>query len=1428
MAIVGDASVIVRAITTSVKRDIEKAFRDARANIRKEGEAAGKEWADGVKKSIGNSDIAGSIRNNLGSSSVHAAAGNAGASVGRAFADSVENSVADIDISDSLGSALGNSVQSAVDDATDQAGEELESGMRDAGGRGGRGFLSGFLSSGFANAAVAASRSFTTMLVASNVLGPAIAGLVSALSAAASGLYAMASAASVAAGALGVLPGMIGIAIQSMATLKLAFSGVGDAIKLGTEAQEAQTASNAASAASAYAVADAQKALERARTSAGDAAYDAANRVADAERDVASAQSEVLSAQRALNDARREAIESLQELAFQAEGAGLAEERAALRLEEAHEKLKLAQQLPADNRARREAELAFKEAELGYRMAKDRNSDLEKEQKRASKAGVRGSQEVVAARERINSAQEKLANAEEQLADARLARQRQQRDSTLAIADAEERLRRAQEASASAMSDAAKKADEYEAALEKLGKPAANFVRYLVSLQDEFKGLKVAAGEGLFPRLQDALEPIVDNLFPVLENQLRETGKLLGEGAKGVGQMFDTQSTNRFKQVLEGNNEILGVFTKRGKDGENTFSRLARLLLRLLVAVQPLTKRFAEWIDELVKGWAAATRTNEQMDKLTGFFNKAGDRAALLGEIFGNIWGILVNLGKAADKSGVSLLESLASATEDLEKWLGKDATQDKLGRSFEVIADNLRAIGDLIVVVGREFFGLADNAAIGEAATGLIPFVENLGEILDRLTTATPALSGFATSVSELMLNLTETGTIDKMLVVMTKIVDIFASIAGSDAGRKILIVAGSIAAFTRPIGLALRILGFFFKAIVGGPIAVARAVGKLARFPGRLLASWRVLRGGGGLRAAFGALSTGSDKAKIALEKQMVTDKKKTGVLKALETQALKTAAALGRMQVAGAPIPATGAKAAQVGAAGAAAPGAHRGPGRFRSRLAGRNEAGFIAPSVAGSVDKASKTAGKSVSGAGAHASRSAGKFSRLGKVAGAVAKGPFKLLRLGLLGISRGLLAILGPIGIVIAVGYLLYKFFQDLYKKSPEFRKFVDAIVEKLSQLGDWFKKIYNDHIIPAMEAFFGWLNDNMPAIKKFFQDLWDKIIAVKDGIVKAWNAVAGEFRKQKKQLEEDIQAIKDAFTKMRETAERVVDNVKRKWKDFQDAVQELKDKIDARVQDIKDAWDKFVKKIEDGKNAIVNKWLEIRRAIFDMVDRVKEKWNDFQTKLEELKDKIGEKVQAIKDFFGGIPEAVASAFANLGSNAKRGINAFIDLINEHLIGKINDKLGVIGIEIPEIPRMAKGGRVKGQGGPTEDNQLRRLSAGEYVIPTRIARQLGYQTLDFIRRYGRLPAVPFAAGGVARATSGGVYAQLAEAGYNERVEPLGRDGLSARDRALLNMMRDLLANSGGDTWQIHPAPGMDEAELAHNIYQKVRFNRRAGK
>jgi hypothetical protein len=89
-----------------------------------------------------------------------------------------------------------------------------------------------------------------------------------------------------------------------------------------------------------------------------------------------------------------------------------------------------------------------------------------------------------------------------------------------------------------------------------------------------------------------------------------------------------------------------------------------------------------------------------------------------------------------------------------------------------------------------------------------------------------------------------------------------------------------------------------------------------------------------------------------------------------------------------------------------------------------------------------------------------------------------------------------------------------------------------------------------------------------------------------------------------------------------------------------------------------------------------------------------------------------------------------------------------------------------------------------------------------------------------------PIPPLAKGGIIQPTPGGTLARIGEAGRPERVEPLDPDGLSKRDKAMIQMLAGT-QGGGGATINVYPSQGMDENELAAIISRKIAWQMRGG-
>jgi hypothetical protein len=150
-------------------------------------------------------------------------------------------------------------------------------------------------------------------------------------------------------------------------------------------------------------------------------------------------------------------------------------------------------------------------------------------------------------------------------------------------------------------------------------------------------------------------------------------------------------------------------------------------------------------------------------------------------------------------------------------------------------------------------------------------------------------------------------------------------------------------------------------------------------------------------------------------------------------------------------------------------------------------------------------------------------------------------------------------------------------------------------------------------------------------------------------------------------------------------------------------------------------------------------------------------------------------VALLTNAFSGIAGAVSKAFSIVISVVKSAINALITVWN--------NTLGNLKITLPKI-------------GP-----------------------FGGGTIGFPK------ITPLAKGGVVYPSDDGTLARVAEAGRPERVEPLDPDGLSKRDKAMIQMLSG--GAGSGVNITINPSAGMDERELASIVSRQIAFQLRKG-
>ena len=682
---------------------------------------------------------------------------------------------------------------------------------------------------GVDRAAQSAYDSFARFWTIGAAAGTAVTGLVGGLSSLVSGLYLVGTAAVSAASSLAAVGGVLGSLIQGGIAVGIAFRGVGEAIGLGFDAaSEGADQSSASVIAAARRISDAQARIDEVRTRNAERTADAIDRVQDAERDLADAQRDARRAQDDLTNARKEAQEELQQLAFSAEDAALSEERAALRLEDAYEEMQAAAGLPADDRARLEAELAFKEADLGYRMAKDRASDLAEEQKRAAKAGVEGTETYTSALEQVEAANERAADAEAALAEAREDRSKVAEQNALDLAKAQQALERAYEDQTRALDEANSAARDYQDALDGLSDSASAFVQNLVDRKGDIEAFSGVVQEAFFQNFSGSFFTALDTVLKNLQVPLSATAAIMGQIGADLAD-FVNDNIGLFAEALDRGNSILQIFTQTGESGNGFFSDLAFILLKVWEAIGPLTTRFTEWITALADGAAVLLGTEEGLESLTGFFDRAGDRAAAFGDIFGGIFDLFGNL---ADAAGPAIDELLAYFNIAFDGMAGNaENNMAELTDFFLNVVDNLKPILELVGQLGLEFLKLGADESIGEAFSILADgrLRDSIVEIIDAFADSGPIFAELVVNVAEILGSLAESGSLEAFFGTLLSVAEVLNTVFANEQVQQVLAFVAPLLGFGKAIWALGKGVSFVGKVFKGALLAPLRLLGGL-----------------------------------------------------------------------------------------------------------------------------------------------------------------------------------------------------------------------------------------------------------------------------------------------------------------------------------------------------------------------------------------------------------------------------------------------------------------------------------------------------------------------------------------------------------------------------------------------------------------------
>lgn len=615
----------------------------------------------------------------------------------------------------------------------------------------------------------------------------ALVGASGAVASLAGGLFALGSQAAAATPALIVLPSIFSAMGQAAITAKLAFGGLGQAIG---KAFKQKTGGGGV---------DKMPGLLQAMDSATERYRNAVNRTNKAEA--------------RLNEVRKEAAERIEQLKFGAEDAAISEKKAGLELQKARESLARAQDLPPNSRARKEAELAFQEADLNYRRAIDKNSDLKKEVAEVTADGTRSAEEEVENSKEVVAAKDALTEAtydEKRADDAKTLAKKK-------LADAEKGIG----------GGGGGGGDPFAG----LNESQKKFAKFIVDLKPKIDELKESAGKNLFPKLEIAIQNLVDKLFPSLNKILADTGTALGDAAIDFSKIVtEADNLKNLNTVAGTNKDTIG---KLGTVVGNLYSTF----LSLLSAADPLVRRFTDWVVTLTDGWKASVEARNQTGKLTKIFNDAGDVAAQLGRIISNIGGAFLEMGKAAagpGSGGQMIFDYLEEATEKFKTFAKTTNEDGSLAEYFRVVSENFTKVLDIIGKVAGAIMRTGNDKGTGQFLDSISKAVDVLAGALGKLSEggAGGAFGKFIEQMAEFIAHTTEAGSLKMYFGIMTAALSLLNKVLSNPIAQKLLIIAAAAHASRTAFRTLNKSVEVFSKYLTGDKINIKQLITKIKGF--------------------------------------------------------------------------------------------------------------------------------------------------------------------------------------------------------------------------------------------------------------------------------------------------------------------------------------------------------------------------------------------------------------------------------------------------------------------------------------------------------------------------------------------------------------------------------------------------------------------
>jgi hypothetical protein len=522
-------------------------------------------------------------------------------------------------------------------------------------------------------------------------------------------------------GTLGLLPAAAASAGAAFATLAVGVQGFAEGFKQLADSTKIQKGTAG--------VADAAVQSARRIESAQQAVARASRGVKDAEEALTRAQQNAKDAQEGLIRAREDAARQLHDLSRSVANAALDEESAVLAVERAQHNLADARQQGASALDLREAELGVRQAEQALSDTRDRYAELQAEAAKANKVGVEGSDQVVQAQRAVADAALGVQHARQGVADA-----------AGEVANAEKDLAQAHEDAARAAGKAGAALSANTEKFDKLGKNAQDTIRSILGLSGAWTGLQHSVSDALFAGVGDEVKKLGGTYIPVLKSGMTDVA---GEFNRGGRSLADFLAQGEQVKTV---NSIFGASKAVSGQFADSLKPITSIMLDITAVGSEMLPSLTGGFSSAAQGAADFVRNARETGALREWIERGLDTLHKLGELFGNIGGIISTVFSGLNSGGKNFLDTMISVTGKVEEFLKSFEGQQAL----KALGQALSAVSSVVTRVMLEAFKQLAPIVVN-LAPGFAELARQVGDVLvAALQVAGPLLQAIAKGLSD------------------------------------------------------------------------------------------------------------------------------------------------------------------------------------------------------------------------------------------------------------------------------------------------------------------------------------------------------------------------------------------------------------------------------------------------------------------------------------------------------------------------------------------------------------------------------------------------------------------------------------------------------------------------------------------------------